>query len=106
MSRLLPNTSVKVTVATAGTRVALSATSLPVIDFTIQADITNAGYIYIGDSNVASDRGYALAPGVSFNASSSDHGKISYDGFDLNDWYIDSSANSQSIQIIYHLHGE
>lgn len=51
------------TVTTAGTQVALATANQLFAGVHIKAEDTNTGYIYVGDSDVASTNGFQLAAG-------------------------------------------
>jgi hypothetical protein len=90
----LPGT---ITVTTAGTRVPLSATSLPTNSVLIQADTANTGYIYVGDSTVASTNGHVLSAGDAIEIRIDVNGRV--DEVDLADIYVDASVNSQKARV-------
>jgi len=84
-------------VTTAGTAVALSATSLLVSSVTIEAKATNTGVIYVGSSTVSSADNDGLAATESINWESDENtGTI-----DLAAQYIDSSVNGEGVNIWY-----
>jgi hypothetical protein len=90
-----------ITVTTAGTRVQLSATSITTTEITITGDTANSGTIYVGDSNVSSTRYmYALAAGetVAIMAPSI---RGNQEDYDLSDFWVDASENTQKAQIAY-----
>src|SRR5258708_13427373 len=72
------------TVATAGTRVQLTNTSVPCKKVTIQANLANTGAIYVGDSTVSASRGMLLEPTFSFPLTVAN----------LNMIYLDADANN------------
>jgi len=78
-------------VAAAGTRVQLSATSVPILSVTVKALATNTGDIYIGGANVAAGNGYILASGE----------PVSLDVDDLADVWIDAAVNGEGVSFIY-----
>ncbi len=86
-----------VTVTTAGTRVVLSATTLWCNSIIVQADTANTGYVYIGDSSVASTNGIALAAGESYSITISVNGRN--DEIDLGLLYADTSVNSNKVRV-------
>ena len=78
------------TVATAGTAVALSATSLRVKSITIVAKDTNTGRVYVGGSDVTSTVNRGLQAGDALHHTS--------DGwFDLKDLFVNASVNSEGV---------
>lgn len=80
----------KTSVTTAGTRVALAA-STAVKSITIRALATNTGLIYVGSSSVSSSNGFQL---------SSDE-TVSLDLDNLNKVNIDSAVNGEGVTYIY-----
>lgn len=79
----------KKTVTTAGTRVTL-ASSQAVKSVTIKALSTNTGFIYVGDTSVASTNGLQLEAGET----------ISLDIANLNTVNLDSSVNGEGVTYI------
>ena len=79
------------TVTTAGTRVQLSVASVPCKKVIIQGGVDNGGWIYVGDSTVASSNGYAIAASQSVIITPSN----------LNLIYIDSSVNGEGVKYLY-----
>lgn len=81
------------TVTTAGTRVQLSAISVPCKKVTVQSMFANTGNMYLGDSTVSSANGLVLYPGsaTSFNVTPSN----------LNLLYIDSANNGEGVIYYY-----
>lgn len=79
----------KKTVTTAGTRVTL-ASSTTVKSVTIKALSTNTGFIYVGDTTVASTNGFQLSAGET----------ISMDIANLNTVNLDSSVSGESVTYI------
>lgn len=76
----------KTTVATAGSRTTLAA-STSVKSVTIKALSTNTGFIYVGDTSVASTNGFQLSARES----------VSMDLANLNTINIDSSVNGEGV---------
>lgn len=91
--------SLKVTVATAGTRVPLSATRLLAASFAIQADSANAGDVFIGDVSVTAANGFLV---TSLGLNGDDVRGISQD-FDLSKIYIDSDTDADAVRVLYAL---
>ncbi len=79
----------KTTVTTAGTRVVLAA-STACKSVTIKSLSTNTGFIYVGNSAVASTNGFQLLAGDS----------ISLDISNLNTVNIDSSVNGEGVSYL------
>lgn len=90
-----------VTVTTAGTEVQLSSTTIRASSVTIQALNTNTGFIYVGDSNVASGRGIELDAGQAITISADLSGRPGGDEIDLSDIYVDSSVNGEKVKVVY-----
>lgn len=97
-----PNISTK-TVATAGTRIQLSATDLIVEWFRVESV---AGTIFLGDVTVVSTLymaklaagiGYDMKPPGDPNNARGVNGKC----FNLKHWYIDSVGNGDKAQLTY-----
>lgn len=81
------------TVTTAGTRVQLSAISVPCKKVTVQSMFSNTGNMYLGDSTVSSSNGLVLYPGsaTSFLVTPNN----------LNLLYIDSVVNGEGVVYFY-----
>ena len=83
------------TVTTAGTRLQLSASSVPVVKVVVQALQANTGFIAVGGSTVVAasgtERGYILAP---FNA-------ITLTVNNLNLIYLDSTVSGEGVSYFY-----
>ena len=90
----LPGT---VTVSSAGTRVACSASTLPVASVLIQADTSNTGYLYVGDNTVSSTKGISLSAGDAIEFSVSVNGRT--DELDLADIYLDAQTSGNKGRI-------
>lgn len=81
----------KVTVTTAGTRVQLSGSSVPLTrGVSVKAAIGNANTIYLGNASVSASNGFELSAGQEEFIECSD----------LNLVYIDAAANTQSVTYI------
>lgn len=78
-------------VTTAGTQVPLSATSIGIVEVTIQAKFANTNNIYVGNSDVSSTNGLVLIAGAT----------VTLTGGDLNDIYIDSDTNGEGVTFLY-----
>lgn len=92
-----------VTVATAGTRVPLSATSLLVRNFVVLWNDGNTGAVYIGDSTVDATHCIKLngsCPSYGFTAEDSvaDEDNVF---IDLNKVYIDAANNGDFVYLSY-----
>lgn len=93
-------TGAVVTVATAGTAVVVSATSIKTSSFTIQADPANTGVIYVGDSSVDNTNGIVLVASQSAEFVG-DVRRGGGDEYDLNEVFLDSSVNGETARVIY-----
>ncbi len=96
--------TVSKTVTLAATRVALSAVSLVVKEFEVQAKNANTGIIYLGDVTVASSNGRQLIAGESWSmASLSQDDKDSTPNItiDLANVYIDASVSGEGVILTY-----
>lgn len=80
----------QVSVTTAGTRVQLSGSSVPVRSVCIKALHADTGKIYVGDVTVASSNGYELIADIS----------VCMDINNLNLVYLDSSVNGEGVSYI------
>lgn len=85
-----------ITISTAGTRQAISSTAVPVASYLIEADASNTGKVYVGDSTVASTNGVALSAGESLSAESHED-----DELDLSDVYVDTATNGNKVRVQY-----
>lgn len=96
-------TSISKNVTTAGTRVALVASTLEVYEFEVQAKTTNTGLIYLGGADVASTNGRVLSAGQSFAVSGmlDINDKSPNDKINLGAVYIDSSVNGEGVIVSY-----
>lgn len=77
------------TVTTAGTRVALAASTI-VISVVITANQGNTGNIFVGNSNVTSANGYILTPGAS----------VTFDFENLADIFIDAATSGDVVSFL------
>lgn len=87
-----------VTVATAGTRVPLSATSMLVYGASVQSYRSNTGYQYIGDDTVSSANGYEFAPSDVAEIEPPMGGREPQQ-FDLKDVYVDATVNGSTFRV-------
>lgn len=94
------NTGAVITVAAAGTAVTISATEIPVTSVIIEADASNTGNIYIGDSSVDATNGITAVPGESINVSTDDIPRQA-DEFILSDIFVDADTNDNKARIAY-----
>ncbi len=90
-------------VTTAGTRVALFASTTLVYEFEVQAKNANTGTIYLGGAAVASTNGRQLTAGQSWSTSGllDDAAKSKNLLIDLGAVYIDSSVNGEGVIVTY-----
>jgi len=98
MAQKLSTTVKSVTVA--GTAVALSATELGVASIVIRANPTNTDNIFIGDSSVDAATGWILQPGESIPITGDLVGRTP-EGIFLNEIFIDSAANGDSVRAMF-----
>lgn len=91
-----PVTSSVVTVASAGTAVAVSATATPITSILIEADRANTGNIFVGDSAVDSTNGTELTPGGSISYQSDEP---QTDEFILSDFFVDAATNGDKARV-------
>jgi len=90
------------TVTTSGTAVRLSATSLVVRSFVVQAPGANTGVIYIGGSDIlaASKNGVALTAATSIAfLPVGEHKTVNE--FDLKNIWIDSTVSAEGVSVTY-----
>jgi len=86
------------TVTTAGTIVRLAQEEKRVKAMNVIAFGTNSGDIYLGSARVSSTKCIILGSSRNFIwALDDDSDKY----FDLSDWYIDASANTQKVMVFY-----
>jgi len=88
------------TVATAGTRVQLSATTVRLREVVVQAKNGNSNTIYFGNSSVSSTNGFQLQPGQSFSLSELSL-MTGENSFDLSTMYVDAATNGDQVVIAY-----
>lgn len=93
----IPKTIADITVSSAGTRQAISGTSILASSVCIEAKSTNAGKIYVGGSSVSSSSGIELSAGQAICFEPSE----GLDVVDLTEVYIDASTSSQVAKIVY-----
>lgn len=90
------------TVATAGTQLALVSSSTWARTLRLTAPASNAGLVYIGDSNVDSSTGIAIAAGDTLSFSdllSAQNGDIPL--INLASVYVDAANNGDKITFAY-----
>lgn len=88
------------TLTSGGTAQAVSSTSVKVQSVLIQADLTNAGKVYIGHSTVSSTNGLELSAGDAITITAPEVGKGGSDSFDLTDIYWDGTTGYK-IRVAY-----
>jgi hypothetical protein len=93
ITRTLDN--LRVIVTTAGTRVRLSGTALPVRRAIVTALLTNTGTIVPGGAAVVAAVGSRNGPAL--NAGD----VIGLENVDLNSVYIDSTVNGEGVTVLY-----
>ena len=89
-----------VTVASAGTAEQVSSIETAITTLIVNADSTNAGTIYIGDSSVDSTNGIEVQPGDIVPISADPRSKYGEEVF-LSDFYIDAATNGDKARISY-----
>jgi hypothetical protein len=87
----------EVDVATAGTRVALSATRVPCSWILVQSKITNTQYVYVGGPSVDSTNGTALIAADSIIYPSVGDTTP----YDLASTYVDSDIDGEGVRFTY-----
>lgn len=87
-------------VATAGTELPLTATSILVSKCRIRALDGNTGLVYVGDSTVSSTNGYPLTKGdeLVLEALLDNQDK---NQLDLSAIYVDAASNADGVAVIY-----
>jgi hypothetical protein len=90
-------------VATAGSAVPLSSTSLRVAQIVIQVKPTNSGYIYLGDNTVTSSNGIRLEVPVAGVVLPDAEIKLTGVGnnLDLSQLYINASQSGDGVNFLY-----
>lgn len=87
-----------VTVVSSGTAVPVHPSLLYVTSITIQADYTNVGNIYVGDSTVTTLNGLEIPPGDAAEITA-DNSKAGSEEFDISQIYINSSTTGNKAKI-------
>ena len=94
------------TVTTAGTQVQLTTSDIRVPAIIIQAERSNTGYIYIGDSEVSSSNyGVDLGAADSQTITSQTFG-LAGATISLKDIWIDASVSTDGVSVLYLERGE
>lgn len=91
-------TLAEVTVVTAGTRVAISTSSLQVYSLSIQSLSTNTGSQYVGDSTVSSSNGMVFNPSDVAELDGPPGAREPHQ-FDASTIYVDSSTNNAKFRV-------
>ena len=94
------NTNAVVTVASAGTAVAVNTTETPVTSVVIVAGTGNTNNIYVGDSTVSAANGIPLAAGKDISLGSDDIPRQADELF-LNDIFIDTDTNGNTARVAF-----
>lgn len=89
-----------VTIDTAGTREAISGSSVRCKSVIISADSLNTGKVYVGDSSVSSTNGVELSAGEDIILDADYLGNAE-DELDLSDIYVDTASNGNKVRIQY-----
>ena len=88
------------TLGTPGAAQRVSLSEIPVEAVLIQAERTNSGDLYIGDSSVDSSKGIPLRPGARFCVDGDrEHGAPCY--IDLKSIYFDGATAGDKIRVLY-----
>lgn len=90
------------TVAAAGTRVALSTSSIWARGLRLSAPAANAGVVYIGDVSVAASNGISIAAGTILSFAdlfANSHGELP--AINLAQVYVDAATNGDKITFAY-----
>jgi hypothetical protein len=91
------------TVATAGTRVPLSASNLLSLDLVVQALPTNTSNVFVGGADVTSSNGIVLTPGGFISVGSLMTKARAFTEFNLAEWFVDAATNGQGVRVLYYL---
>lgn len=97
MALMIPDTLSVVTVAAAGTAVALG--SIECFSFVVQAETGNTGNVFIGDSTVDSTTGIILTPGSSINIGGDMMGQAGDFELSLANFYVDAATNGDKVRV-------
>lgn len=90
-----------VAVTTAGTRKQISTDSKACYAIVLQANSSNTGKIYVGDSTVTSSNGIELSAGDSLTISPQSINGGSDTEINLTDVYIDAQVSGESVRVHY-----
>lgn len=93
-------TQASVNIPTAGTRVQISASETPIDSVVIQAQASNTGLVWVGDSDVAANRGIELSPGQAITLTAETIGKAG-DEYILSDVWVDTATNGNDVNVAY-----
>lgn len=93
--------TINVTVTTAGTRVQVTTTDLPVARIFLRGHAANTGHIYFGDVTVSSTVGLQLKVGDMPFELSTPTIEGESDPVNLKNFYVDSSVNGDKLSILY-----
>lgn len=99
MSKSIQPRSFIKNVTSAGTAVALSATSLIVKSFLVKAKSGNTNDIYLGDSTVDAATGFPLDSSEVAGGEEVSRGIHSW--YDLSKWFIDADTNGEGVAVLY-----
>jgi hypothetical protein len=91
-------THAKVTVAASAVQV--DSTATPITSIMFQADLSNTGNIYIGDSNVGADD-LELIPGDVQWITSDNRARGGSEEFLLSDFYIHGGTTGDTVKVSY-----
>lgn len=85
-----------VTVASAGTAVAVGSTAIAVTSLTIQAEDDNTGSLFIGDATVSSTNGLELVPGATAEITADSIGRGQSEEFYINEIYVNATTSGDT----------
>ena len=94
-------TGLVISVTVAGTAVPLNtATPIPraASSVLIQADFSNTGSVYIGDSTVTTSTGFELPAGGSIEIGG-DHRRLGQDEIILNDLFVNADTSNDKVRV-------
>jgi hypothetical protein len=87
-----------VVVDAAGTSEQITASAISVYAVFIQAEPTNTGKIYVGDSTVTSSNGVVLSPGCAYTIDAKEWG---VNEILLSDIYVDAATSGDEVRVQY-----
>lgn len=91
----------QVTVATAGTKVAVASSPLWGRGVALKAKASNAGVVYVGDATVSASAGFGLAAGEAIYLSDLLGTAEKAAAIDLSQVYCDAATNGDKVMVAY-----